>query len=593
MPGPGRHALREARSAWSGGGPVPEDAVPSESSAAAPSAAAPSTAKGVDKPAGAAAGPGDATVVPPAVPAYLHNQLPEHLRRQQWEQWQAHQQRQRQNAQPPAWRAGVRPAAPARARAASLWAVLATALVSGLFLGEGLGANLLIVAVPAALAAFFAAQAAGRRVRPWTLVWGLGGLALLAIPALRDAGWPTFLALVSALALGSLALHGSRTWTGVLIGSLGIVGSVIPGIAWGWRSLRERADGSRDRWGPAVRTAAIAAALLVVFGALFASADAAFAELLGKLVPEAEVSDGPWRILLFALGLIGALAAARTAAAPHQWDKAKIAPGRERGRMEWALPLIVLNLLFAAFIAVQLTVLLGGYEKVLEVTGLERAEYARQGFWQLLWATLLTLVVITFAKRWAPRSSARDTVLVRSVLGVLCLLTLVVVASALRRMDLYVEHYGLTRLRVSVTAMEIWLGVVIVLIMAAGVFGGRWLPRAVAGSAAIAVLAFGFLSPDALVADRNVARFEEQKVIDVAYFQDLSADAVPALNTLPEPQRTCALRGIAKDLDEKSPWYATSRSEQRAVDILAAHPLDPAVLSCGGLDPGDSGEYGR
>lgn len=527
----------------------------------------------------------------------MQAQTREQLRQQQqWQQWQAHQHwqqaRQRKVAQPPAWRAGVRPAPPARVRAASLWAVLATAVLSGLFLGDGLGLNLLVVAVPAALAAFFAAQAAGRRIRPWTLLWGLGGLALLAIPALRDAGWPTFLAVISALALGSLALHGNRTWLGILIGSLGIVGSVIPGIRWGWRGLRERADGSRDRWGPVVRTVAIAAVLLVVFGALFVSADAAFAELLGNLMPDASVSDGPWRILLFALGLVGALAAARTAAAPHQWDKARITPARERGRLEWALPLVVLNLLFAAFIAVQLTVLFGGYEKVLKETGLTYSEYARQGFWQLLWATLLTLVVIALAKRWAPRSGARDATLVRSVLGVLCLLTLVVVVSALRRMDLYVEAYGLTRLRVSVTAMELWLGVVLVLIMAAGVFGARWLPRAVAGSAAAAVLAFGLASPDALVAERNVARFKHQLVIDVEYFQDLSADAVPALDTLPEPQRTCTLRGIMSGLQE-SPWYANSLGLQRALDIIAKRPLDPTVSNCRGLDSGDSGEYGR
>ncbi|MFF0742333.1 DUF4153 domain-containing protein [Streptomyces sp. NPDC004111] len=592
---------------------MPDDAVPSTPSeatppeaATAPSEAAAAPAAGVPAaavPPAAQAGAGARAVagaqdgVPRPAYAQTQPQTAQQLsQQQQWQQWQAHQQwqqaRQRKAAQPPAWRAGVRPGPPARVRAASLFAALATAVLSGLFLGDGLGANLLIVAVPATLAAFFAAQAAGRRIRPWTLLWGIAGLALLAIPVLRDAGWPTFLAVVSALALGSLALHGSRTWLGILIGSLGIVGSVVPGIRWGWQGLRERAEGSRDRWGPVVRTVVIAAVLLVVFGALFVSADAAFAELLGNLMPDASVSDGPWRILLFALGLVGALAAARTAAAPHQWDKARIAPARARGRMEWALPLIVLNLLFAAFIAVQLTVLFGGYEKVLKETGLTYAQYARQGFWQLLWATLLTLVVIALAKRWAPRSRPGDATLVRSVLGVLCLLTLVVVASALRRMDLYVDAYGLTRLRVSVTAMELWLGVVIVLIMAAGVFGARWLPRAVAGSAAAAVLAFGLASPDALVAERNVARFKHQQVIDVEYFRGLSADAVPALDTLPEPQRTCALRGIMSGLEE-SPWYATSLGQQRALDIVENRPLDPSVNNCRGLDSGDSGEYGR
>ncbi|MEG9546793.1 MULTISPECIES: DUF4153 domain-containing protein [Streptomyces griseus group] len=479
--------------------------------------------------------------------------------------------------------ARLRPAAPPLIRPAVLWSVLATAVLSALFLGDGIGVNLLIVAVPAALAAFFAARAAGRRLRPWTATWALGGLALLAIPALRDAGWPTFLAVASALALGSLALHGSRSWLGVLVGSLGLFDSVVPGIIWGVRGIRARADGSRARWGAALRTTAVALVLLVVFGTLFASADAAFADLLGSLMPDASIGEGPWRIFLFALGLAGALAAAYAAAAPVRWDGLTVRPGKPRGRAEWALPLMVLNLLFAAFITLQLVVLLGGYEKVRAETGLDHAEYARQGFWQLLWATLLTLLVIALALRWAPRGGSRDRTLVRAVLGTLCALTLVVVASALRRMDLYVEEYGLTRLRISVAAMELWLGVVLILILAAGVFGARFLPRAIAVSAAAGVLAFGLLSPDGLIAEQNVQRFENSTstAIDIDYVKDLSADAVPALDRLPEPERSCALRIIQNEvLHADTPWYATSWGEARAKEILEKRPVEGDGRDC-------------
>ncbi|MFD5893251.1 DUF4153 domain-containing protein [Streptomyces sp. NPDC060366] len=492
-----------------------------------------------------------------------------------WQQWQPTPH------EPPVWIGEISSDEPAPIRVATLWCVVVTGLLSGLLLGDGLGLNLLIVAVPAAFAAYFAAREAGRRPRPWTLVWAIGGVALLSVPALRDAGWPTFLAMASALGLGSLALHGCRTWLGVVLGPLGLFGSLGTGLFWGVRGVRERAEGSRGRWAPVLRTAAVAVVLLIVFGALFASADAAFADLLGGLTPDVSVADGPWRTLLFVVGVVGALAAAHTAAAPLHWDRITVKPGAPRARVEWALPLIVLNLLFAVFIAVQLTVLFGGYDKVLSETGLTYSEYATQGFWQLLGATLLTLLVIGLARRWAPRDGAGDRTLVNAVLGVLCVLTLVVVASALRRMDLYVDAYGLTRLRVSVAAMELWLGLVIVLIMAAGAFGGRWLPRAVAVSGAAGVLIFGLISPDALVAERNVERYRSSDKIDINYFQQLSADAVPALDTLPEPLRSCALEGIERDLgDADEPWYATSWGESRARDILGDRPIDPRWEAC-------------
>ncbi|QHY98604.1 hypothetical protein SSPS47_26195 [Streptomyces sp. S4.7] len=502
-----------------------------------------------------------------------------------WQQWQPAPH------EPPVWIGEISSDEPAPIRVATLWCVAVTGLLSALLLGDGLGLNLLIVTVPAALAAYFAAREAGRRPRPWTLVWAVGGVALLSVPALRDAGWPTFLAVASALGLGSLALHGCRTWLGVVLGPLGLFGSLGTGLFWGVRGVRERAEGSRGRWAPVLRTAAVAVVLLIVFGALFASADAAFADLLGGLTPDVSVADGPWRTLLFVVGVVGALAAAHTAAAPLRWDRITVKQGAPRGLAEWALPLIVLNLLFAVFIAVQLTVLFGGYDKVLSETGLTYSEYATQGFWQLLGATLLTLLVIGLARRWAPRDGARDHTLVNAVLGVLCVLTLVVVASALRRMDLYVDAYGLTRLRVSVAAMELWLGLVIVLIMAAGAFGGRWLPRAVAVSGAAGVLVFGLISPDALVAERNVERYRTSDKIDINYFQQLSADAVPALDTLPEPLRSCALEGIERDLGgADEPWYATSWGESRAREILDERPIDPRWEACSTMSrPNDSG----
>ncbi|WP_328301183.1 DUF4173 domain-containing protein [Streptomyces sp. NBC_00435] len=502
--------------------------------------------------------------------------------------WQTHQLRKQRTASgawslaPLAWAEAARPAAVAPVPAAVLGAVLASGIAVSLLLGDGLGPGLLLAVLPALVAGYVAARRAGRGLRPWTALWAIGCLALLAVPALRDSGWPSTLALIAAVLTGALALHGSRSWPGILLGPVGFVDSAVLGVRWVWSGLRSRGQGSRQRWLPLVKAALVAVVLLVLFGTLFASADAAFADVLSGLTPDFSGVGGPVRLLLFPLGLLVAITVARTAAAPSRWDRIQVRPGKARSRVEWALPLVVLNLLFAGFNAVQLTVLLGGYRKVLQATGLTYAEYARQGFWQLLWATLLTLAVIALALRWAPRDGAGDRRLVRVVLGTLCALTLVVVASALHRMDLYVDAYGLTRLRVSVAGMELWLGLVIVLIMAGGLFGARWLPRAVAGSAMAAVLAFGLMSPDGMVAQGNVTRYEKDGKIDLAYFQSLSADAVPGLDRLPEPQRSCALRGIDGELAKagRTPWYAMSLGERRAREILRERPVKASYEEC-------------
>jgi hypothetical protein len=127
-----------------------------------------------------------------------------------------------------------------------------------------------------------------------------------------------------------------------------------------------------------------------------------------------------------------------------------------------------------------------------------------------------------------------------------------------------------------VVTVELWLGLVIVLIMAAGVWGARWLPRAVLASAAAGVLAFGLMSPDGMIAERNVQRYEKTGTFDLDYARGLSADAVPALDGLEEPLRSCALQSIARDLErEDEPWYAASWGEMRARDILDDRSLSP------------------
>ncbi|WP_436739294.1 DUF4153 domain-containing protein [Streptomyces sp. BBFR102] len=476
----------------------------------------------------------------------------------------------------------VRAEPPAPIGTATLVAAAVTGMLSGLLLGDGLAVNALIIALPLTAAAWFAARQAGRRPRRSSVAWGAGGLALLAVPVWSDAEWPTLLAVLAAAGLGALALHGSRKWSGVLLAPLGLVLSARRAFGWGWRGVRARATGGGKDLAPLLRSVLVAAVLLVVFGGLFAAADQAFADLLGSLVPDIGASGVPWRVLLAVLVGVAALAVAHTAAAPTRWDGLGPGPGRARGRAEWALPLVLLDLLFAAFAAVQAAVLLRGEDAVRAGNGLTYAEHAREGFWQLLFATVLILAVISVAVRLAPRSGRRDQVLVRTVLGTLGLLTLVVVASAVRRMDLYMGEYGLTRLRLSVVVMELWLGVVVLLILAAGVFGARLLPRAVLASGAVAVLAFGVASPDKLIAESNLAAHHDGRTLDLAYLSGLSADAVPALDRLDEPLRSCALRSIAVP---DSPWYATSLSQARAREILTARPVQDHP--CGEVLTGD------
>ncbi|GAB3151705.1 hypothetical protein GCM10027290_41470 [Micromonospora sonneratiae] len=415
------------------------------------------------------------------------------------------------------------------------------------------------------------------------VAWAVATVALIGVGAVRAAGWLFVLCVLTAGVTACLAVTGGRSLRGMLLATMLPITAVFRAMPWTARGMSRTGPRSNGHSvGRLLATVAVSVGLLVVFGALFASADAAFADLLGGLLPELAVSDVVRWAFLFPVLLSGLLGAAYLLTAPPDLTGLEGRPASRVRLLEWALPVALLDLLFVAFVLVQITVLFGGAEHVLGESGPTYAQYARSGYWQLLVVSALTLLVIAGATRWAPRDTVADRVVLRLLLGALALLSLVVVASALYRMNVYTQAYGATRLRLMVAASELWLGLVFVLVLVAGIrLRATWLPRLVLGMGVLALLGLATINPDRYIAERNIDRFERTGQLDVGYLSWLSADAVPAFNRLPNRMRNCALGAIATDLrSEPDNWYEANLGRARARQIIAERPVDYDPAQC-------------
>jgi hypothetical protein len=454
------------------------------------------------------------------------------------------------------------------ARPRLVGAALAVGLLGAVVLPfRDLGIGTLLVLVAAGAPALVTRWA---RRTPYLLVSTTLAVLLLSTLALRDAEWISALCVLAAFGVAVTALVDARSMAGVLASAVAVPLAGLRGLPWLGR--RVRAGSHVGGWWPAIRTGVVSVLLVGVFGALFASADAVFASWLDVVVPDLTVDTLVLRLVVLLLVAGTALAAAYVALnAPRVEALAPAPPTPVRRSFEWLVPVGLVLALYVGFVAAQLTAMFGGHDYVRASTGLTYADYVHQGFGQMTVATLLTLGVVATAARKASRAAVRDRLVLRAVLGALCLLTLVVVASALFRMHVYEQAYGFTRLRLLVSVFEGWLGLLVLLVLAAGVrLDGRWLPRAAVLTAGAALLGLALLNPDGYVAERNVSRYAETGQADWHYLADLSADAVPALAGLPADAAGCVFGPVAVSHDDWLEWnLGRARAGGRTLDASA------------------------
>ncbi len=453
---------------------------------------------------------------------------------------------------------------PRFALAATCAGVLAAALLPGARAGLGL----VLVAVALAVAAALA----GPVPHPLrAALLGALALGLAASAAFRDAGWVVAGELAGALVLASIAMSAPLHWRATALASIAALLRMPSGARRVARAAAAGRSGGPVAKGVALgRGLVLTGALVAIFGALLASGDRAFAQLAGDVLPDAvALDDLPLRLVVFGLvmSFAGGLAQAATVA-----DEPARRPLLRLGRLEWLLALVALDALFALFVAVQVAVLFGGDAYVRETSGLTYAQYARSGFAQLVVVTALTLGVVASALRWARTEHARDAAVLRALLATLCLLTLVVLVSALHRLGLYEEAYGFTRLRLAVHALLLFGGALFVLVIAALASGRRdWLARATVVLGALAALAFWVADPDRRIAAHNVERYQSTGRIDAGYLSGLSADAVSPLLRLPPALREQVLARQRARIagGERDGLAGANRARARARDALA------------------------
>ena len=373
----------------------------------------------------------------------------------------------------------------------------------------------------------------------WLLLPALGFAAAVAWRDSAVLGTLNGLALLLTLSLA--AMRGRR---GRLIGAglveyaiapvltglyaaLGLLLVLVNDIAW--RALPRTGWSSRL---PNIGCGLVLAIqLLLLFGGLFAAADAAFAGLIMTIFRLDIVDLVEHTIIIgFVAWVVGGVLHLALFGDLGEFTVAGWSSPLRLGIVELSVVLGALDALFLAFVVVQVRYFFGGANLVETSATLTYADSARRGFFELVWVAALMLPLL-LAADWVLRAETdRQRQLFRILAGGLIALLFVIMASALQRMRLYTAEYGLTELRFYTTAFMGWLAVLLVWFCLTVLPGARrHFAFGALASGLAAVLLLNVVNPDDLIVRTNVGRLASGRPLDTAYLTALSADAVPAL----------------------------------------------------------------
>lgn len=159
------------------------------------------------------------------------------------------------------------------------------------------------------------------------------------------------------------------------------------------------------------------------------------------------------------------------------------------------------------------------------------AEYARSGFFQLCTVSVLNLILIIALRTLIQRNHKNKSHTMHILTCIFCVYTLILISTAVAKLWMYIDYYGLTQKRI----YAMWLmGVIAIVYLIIAI--GQFIPKAklVAVSWGICVVLFAALclcNVNQVVARYNIDRYLDGTLtqVDMEQMQELGDSAIPEI----------------------------------------------------------------
>lgn len=404
--------------------------------------------------------------------------------------------------------------------------------VFGICGGFALGYMLSVVCMLALFGAYFGK---GNKKRVWPMLCGLLSLANSAVFVCTSNSSVRFfgvvicflLALVCFDGLVSGGTKGNRQTLGVFYSALSTMGNIGVSV----RSLFSNENGDKKALGKVLVGVLCAVPVLLVVVPLLLSSDEAFSGMMHRIF---ENTSGTFFKMLLGLGLslfviaYGFSVKADTAR--------RIKQGKSGGVENVYLIsfLAAISLCYVLYLFSQLAYFFSAFRGFLPDGEITYAQYARKGFFEMCAIATINLGIVFLAMIIAKKENGKVCPGIRAVATFIAAFTLIIIATAISKMVLYISAYGMTVLRLTTSAFMVFLAIIFISVILRIYIAKINIVKTGLVAAGCIVLILGTANVNRVCAAYNYESYKNGKLpnIDVDAMYDLGYEGIPYIVAL-------------------------------------------------------------
>lgn len=399
----------------------------------------------------------------------------------------------------------------------------------GIFGGFAFGYLLSIVVMLSLFCVFFYQKG---KVRIFPTVCGLLSLANSAVFVCTTNGSVRFFGVIVSLLLALVCFDGLRNGSTkgnrktleVFYSAVATVGNVGVSV----KTLFANRDGKKKAIGKVLIGLLCAVPVLLVVVPLLISSDDAFRGMMNNLVRDTR--DTVFKIVVglaispFVISYGFSLKAGRVA---------KLKDTKRTGIENVYIIsfLSAIALCYLLYLFSQLAYFFSAFKGFLPEGGMTYAQYARKGFFEMCVIAVINLVLVLSTLVIVKKRSGKVNCAVKALATFIGAFTMVIIATAISKMVLYIDAYGMTVLRVTTSAFMVFLSVVFISVILRIYIKKINIVKVALLAAGCIVLTLGTVNVNALCAKYNYESYRSGKLatIDIPALYDLGDEGIPYL----------------------------------------------------------------